>query len=84
MRELYREFAAARMRAKDEHVKSMALARNIVAIYAMSRAKKRVPSLQELVGDLGGPDKKQTVGQIRSALHVLSGQYGIPLATKVH
>lgn len=82
IRELYREFAAARLRAKDDYRRDVTLAVNIVAVYVKTKNDKRVPSVRSMLGPDAGdtkPTPQQRVKQVHAALIVLSEQYGIPL-----
>jgi len=56
------------------------LAWHIVAIWAQTRSKKRLPALASLlVGEDRAPSPKEKVAKMRGALDILSAQYGIPL-----
>jgi hypothetical protein len=78
IRELFREFAAARLRRLDEENSRITLAWHGVRIYAQAMHDKRVPKLTRLL-IREGPERPQSAKQLVSALHVLSQQYGIPL-----
>jgi len=75
---LYREFAAARERRKDEMDRDITVAWHTVRIYFEAKSKKRLPSLTSQLTRQTG-DGKQSRGQLKSMLGVLSEQYGIPL-----
>jgi len=80
LRELFREFAVANARRRDDANRDVRLAWHIVAIWAMTRSKKRLPPLASLLTrDDGGPSAKEKTNRMRAALEVLSQQYGIPL-----
>jgi hypothetical protein len=56
------------------------LAWHIVAIWAQTRSKKRLPPLASLlVSEDRAPSAKEKVAKMRGALDILSAQYGIPL-----
>jgi hypothetical protein len=56
------------------------LAWHVVAIWAQTRSKKRLPALASLLVREGpGPSPKEKVAKMRGALDILSAQYGIPL-----
>jgi hypothetical protein len=56
------------------------LAWHVVAIWAQTRSKKKLPPLASLLVREGtGPSPKEKVAKMRSALDILSAQYGIPL-----
>lgn len=76
---MYREFAAARERARDDYRRDVTLAWNIVRVYIKTKNDKRMPSVQQLLGSEGRTKDRQNVAQLKSALTILSGQYGIPL-----
>jgi hypothetical protein len=78
IRELFREFAAARLRAEDDDRRSVTLAWHTVRIYIKTKANKRLPSLQELLRQTERP-VKQTPRQMFVALSAVSQKYGIPL-----
>lgn len=78
VRELFREFAAARLRAEDDDRRNVTLAWQIVRIYIKTKANKRLPSLQELLQQNARP-VKQTPKQMEVMLSALSQKYGIPL-----
>ena len=80
-RELYREFAAARERRYDEMDRDVTIAWHVNRIKFESQAKKRLPSLksQLMPRTPGGASVRQTAGQLRTTLMMMSGQYGIPL-----
>jgi hypothetical protein len=78
VRELFREFAAARLRAQDDHRRQITLAWHIVHVYVKTKANKRLPGLKELLR-AADPPAPQTAPQMFAALQVLSQQYGIPI-----
>lgn len=80
-RELYREFAAARLRRMDEMDRDVTVAWHVNRLKFEAQAKKRLPSLKSQLVDRGAVSNggRQTASQIRSALVVMSGMYGIPL-----
>lgn len=84
VRELFREFAAARLRAEDDDRRNVTLAWQIVRIYIKTKANKRLPSIDELLLHTQRP-VKQSAKQMEGMLSVLSQKYGIPLRkSQVH
>lgn len=61
----------------------MTLAWQVVRITNRARAQKRIPDLQTLLrevdGSMGIEPRQQSVGQMKTMLHMLSAKYGIPL-----
>jgi len=49
IRELFQEFAAARLRANDRHERDTVLAYQVVRIYVETMNKKRMPKLSALL-----------------------------------
>jgi hypothetical protein len=72
IRDLFREFLAAKQRRDDAHDRDVALAWRTVWL----DRHERLPKLDTLLSKRGG---KQTVSEQRGMLHLLSAQYGIPL-----
>jgi hypothetical protein len=84
VRELFREFAAARLRAEDDDRRNVTLAWQIVRIYVRTKSQKRLPSLRELITDTARPAGAQSPTQMLGALEMLSQQHGIPIREVVH
>lgn len=68
---------AARLRRQDDVIRDLALAWHTAAF----QRQKKLPSLQRLVRQVAArtPGPPQSPAQLKSALSVLSEQYGIPL-----
>lgn len=73
--ELWREFAAGRRRAMDEHDRDMTLAWHVVALVW----QKKLPPLQSLLARKRS--ERQTPTELRMVMQLLSDQLGIPLQT---
>jgi len=80
-RELYREFAAENARRRDQANRDARLAWLAVAIWATTTTKKRVPPLKDylIAAQAAVVTRADRAAQHRSALQLLSEQYGIPL-----
>lgn len=78
---MHREIEAARLRRQDEHNRDIVHAWHVVAIYASTRKHGRLPDVKRLLSQSKeqGGGSQQTVGQLRSALALLSAQYGPPV-----
>lgn len=69
-------------------MRDVTLAWNVERIKNQTRAQKKMPSLASLLRELdrsmGAEPHRQSVGQMKTMLHLLSAKYGIPLrkATK--
>jgi len=75
IRELYREFAAARRRMIDEENARITQAWHVVRIYAKALHAKRVPRLEPLLLDVGGRSG-QTPEEMKAALTTIQEQFG--------
>jgi hypothetical protein len=75
IRELFREFVAAKQRREDQHDRDVTLAWRMAAL----ERQKTLPKLETLLSKRGS---KQTAAEQRGVLHVLSAQYGIPIRTR--
>jgi hypothetical protein len=82
VRELFREFAADRMRARDYHDRDVTLAWQAVRIYGLALAGK-MPDLKSLMSDAAPAQTIQTYEEQLEALKMLSGMYGGKLITVV-
>jgi hypothetical protein len=80
-RELYREFAAENARRRNQANRDARLAHLAVSMWATATTKHRVPALQTylIAADPAPAPQAAKVAKMRSALSVLSAQYGIPL-----
>jgi len=78
---LYREFAAANARRRNEANRDARLAYLAVAMWATATTKHRLPPLDRYLipRDPAPAGPEAQAAKLRSALHVLSAQYGIPL-----
>jgi hypothetical protein len=80
---LFREFAAARRRRTYEAGRDVTVAWHAVRLWLEVNNKKRLPSLESQLPKVdGSAPRPQSSSQLRSALVVLSEQYGIPLRTR--
>ena len=79
-RELFREFEAARRRQEYDNARDVTVAWHTVRLWVVTKSKKQLPSLKSQL-ELNGrrANGRQSAGQIRNVLSVLSEQYGIPL-----
>jgi hypothetical protein len=76
----FREVKAAELAAEDRLRELTTQAWQANRIFFETKAKKRMPKLKQLLNEIGTRrEAKQSNGQLRAALHTLSGQYGIPL-----
>jgi hypothetical protein len=73
IRELFREFVAARERAQDEHDRLITQ-----AWWMANLSRKKPPALSTLIKQRH-TEVAQTVSQARTVVEILSAQYGIPL-----
>ena len=80
-RVLERELDAARLKATDRFKEGLADAWNVARMYAAVRSKKGLPPLGKVLGEVksGEKSERQSVGQVKAALTVLSEQYGIKI-----
>jgi hypothetical protein len=74
VRELYREFTAARLRRHDEMEALTFGAYQTVRVEVMTKNKKRMPDFKTLIAKSDGGD--QTTGQMRATMQQLAQQYG--------
>lgn len=82
LRELFREFAAARARQQDQSTRDVVLAWQVVRVYVQTQNEKRVPMLASLLPrDPSVVSAGQSYAEQRSALQVLSQMYGGPIVT---
>jgi hypothetical protein len=70
------------LRRNDEFDRDVVQAWRVVAIYAQSMKNGRLPDIRKFLsshtaGAQG--EERQSVGQMRGALAILSAQYGIPV-----
>lgn len=79
LRELYREFAAARKRELRQARRDVTVAWHTVRLWVEVKGRKRLPSLKSQLPKDGPTRGGQTGRQLRSMLGILSEQYGIPL-----
>ena len=75
MRELYREFAAARLRLQDEENARITQAWQAVRIYAKAMRDKKLPKLASLWIKLDGKGGQQSPAEMRGALAVIRAQF---------
>jgi len=82
-KQLGRRFEAARLKSVDDYRRDVTQAWNFARCYAMVKSKKGLPPLKKLLEEVKDKDAikgdRQDAKQIKSALSVLSQQYGIPL-----
>lgn len=76
---MYREFSAARARAKDEHVKSVVQAWTHVCMWAKVRSGKSQVKLDDFL-----PKAPQTLSDHRAALYQLAAKHGGKVVEVVH
>jgi hypothetical protein len=77
---LFREFAAARQRQRDQVERDIALAWQVVRIYVQTQNDKHVPALDSLLPrDPSLGPRRQTHAEQRAALATLSEMYGGPI-----
>jgi hypothetical protein len=76
---LFREFAAARRRRAYDAARDVTVAWHAVRLWVEVNNRKKLPSLASQLPQTGATARRQTVGQLRSSLVILSEQYGIPL-----
>lgn len=82
-RELYREFAAANARRRNEANRDARLAWTIVHIWASTKSKSKIPALDRYLVK-AEPAASERTGEAAArrnlaALEVLSAQFGIPI-----
>ena len=71
---LFREFAIAQQRRRDEIELQTVGAYQTVRVWVMTKSKKRLPTLASLLPSRDGSD--QTVQQMRTTMQMLANQYG--------
>ena len=81
VRELFREFAADRMRARDEFDRDTTLAYQVVKIYFQSTGDGKMPALDSLLSDKVTAPAVQTYDEQLGALKMLSEMFGGKLIT---
>lgn len=74
MRQLFRELVVARERAMDQHDRMVTHAWLSAMLH---RQPKKLPALKTLLARREA--QPQSTGQMRTMLHVLSAQYGLPM-----
>ena len=80
IRELFREFAAARLRAEDTYRRDLTLAWQISRLHGALRSKRGLQPLSIYLDESArAVPAQQTYPQMRAVLRVLSESYGIPI-----
>lgn len=79
LKELHWEFEAAAERSRQEFERDTVQAFQTVKVWALTRAKKRMPKLESLLPKSRRSSVQQTTGQMKTALALLAAQYGFPL-----
>ena len=80
-RELYREFAAENARRRNQANRDARLAWLAVSMWATATSKRKMPKLETylITAEAAADAPTAKFAKLRSALSVLSAQYGIPL-----
>lgn len=73
---MFRAFVWAKERRREEFERDTAHAYQVVRIWVETKAKKRMPKFETLIGRRTGP---QSTNAMRGVLEVLSAQYGYPV-----
>lgn len=86
---LERELEAARLRSIDDYRRDVTLAWNISRVFFTSKGKKQLVKLSDLLDEVktSRSSDRQTAGQMKAVLGVLSEMYRIPIrkqAKKAH
>ena len=80
LKELHWEFEAASERSRQEFERDTVQAFQTVKVWALTKAKKRMPKLESLLPkSRREAHRRQTAGQMKTVLSVLAAQYGFPV-----